>query len=206
MAAIDVFNTAWARADHVGAAHAFLAANATQALQVEELLRAEWAARVSALDLYVHEVVAEKMLEILRGARPSAASSQKFQLGCDILLMGSAHPNFASAADLAIRARIERQTFQLPDDIAEAVRHISDCELWNEVAVKRGATPQTKAAGAKAIKRQLTQIVNRRNKIVHEADLQPGIPRTPWPISTADLTVVRDFVRTTVVEIDEIIG
>ena len=190
----------------MAAAHAFLAANATQALQVDELLRAEWAARVSALDLYVHEVVADKMLDILQGTRPPSASFQKFQLGCDVLLMGSAHANFASAADLAIRARIERQTFQLPDDIAEVVRHISDSELWNEVAMKRGATSQTVVNDAKAIKRQLTQIVNRRNKIVHEADLQPGIPRTPWPISADDLTVVRTFVRATVVEIDEIIG
>lgn len=206
MAAIDVFSAAWQRADHLAAAHAYLAANATAALQVGELLRAEWAARVSALDLFVHELLADKLMETLQGTRPAAASFQHFHLGCDVLLLGTAHPNFASAADLAIRGRIERQTFQLPEDIAGAVRHISDRELWNEIAVIRGATPQTKVNEAKAIKRQLTQIVNRRNKIVHEADLQPGVPRTPWPISEPDLITVREFIGGVVKDIGAVVG
>jgi hypothetical protein len=196
MTAFDTFQAAWQRADHLDASHAFLAANATAVLQPDELLRAEWAARVSALDLYIHEIVIQELLATIAKTRPAATGFQKFQLGCDLILQAPAGgPGFLSAADLAIRAKLERMTFQYPEDIADAIRHISDIELWNEIALHQGATAVTKAALAKSTKLQLTQIVSRRNKIVHEADLQPAVPRVPWPISSADLVTVRGFIE-----------
>ena len=64
MAAYTVFISAWKRCAELRTLYSYLASNLTTAFQPDELLRAEWAARVSALDLYVHELVAEKMLQI----------------------------------------------------------------------------------------------------------------------------------------------
>ena len=39
-------------------------------------------------------------------------------------------------------------TFQLPEDIADGIRLVSGTELWNEVALAKGANAVTKTAVA----------------------------------------------------------
>ena len=65
-----------------------------------------------------------------------------------------------------IRERLGYQSFQQPKKIAEAIRYISDKNLWDEVANKISRRPED-------IKQQLNSIVDRRNKIAHEADIDP---------------------------------
>lgn len=65
-----------------------------------------------------------------------------------------------------IRERLGYQSFQQADKIAEAIRYISDKKLWDEVATKMNKS-------AKDIKQQLNSVVDRRNKIAHEADIDP---------------------------------
>lgn len=71
------FYDVWTRADLFGGHHAYIANNAAAALDPAELLRAEWAMRVSALDLYVHELVSQRLLEIFQGARPTCSGYLK---------------------------------------------------------------------------------------------------------------------------------
>ena len=49
----------------------------------------------------------------------------------------------------------------------------------------------------RAVKTQLRAIIDRRNQIVHEADLDPSYPGTitRWPISPADVTSTLEFIR-----------
>ena len=65
-----------------------------------------------------------------------------------------------------IRERLGYQSFQQPDKIADAIRFISDKKLWDEVATKLGKP-------TKDVKQQLGAIADRRNKIAHEADIDP---------------------------------
>jgi hypothetical protein len=67
-----------------------------------------------------------------------------------------------------IRERLSYQSFQQPEKIADAIRQISDKKLWDEVAIKMNKP-------TKDIKQQLTLIVDRRNKIAHEADIDPTL-------------------------------
>lgn len=110
----------------------------------------------------------------------------------------------ASAAfDLEVRRQLGFLTYQYPDKIADGIRMCSPAELWNDVALHQGASQQNKAAQGKQIKRQLTTIVDRRNKIAHEGDLQPkALPISPWPISQGDLIVVSGFIEQLVKSID----
>ena len=108
-----------------------------------------------------------------------------------------------AAFDLEIRRQLGFVSYQYPDKIADGVRMCSPSELWNSVALHQGATQQEKVVQAKQIKRQLTTIVDRRNKIAHEGDLQPkAVPISPWPISQGDLTVVSTFIENLVRSID----
>lgn len=208
MKPIAYFESVWARCGELTAMHAYLANQLTPALTPDELLRAEWVARVSALDLYVHELVAQGMMETFEGRRKPSAAFLRFQLSNEALLRirATTLPEVASSAyDLEVRSRLSLATYQEPEKIAEGVRLISDVPLWNSIATKLGSSPATMDNDAKVAKRGLSLIVERRNKIAHEGDLQPSVPRTPWPIVQADLQYVASFIRSIVDAIDQIV-
>lgn len=187
--------------------HGYLAANVTPVLRPDEVLRAEWAARVSALDLYVHELVAQRMFDIFEGRRPSCPGFLKFKISTETMQRISAaatRSDAASAFDLDVREQLSHRTFQDPEDIADGIRCCSGVELWNAIAIQSGATEQTKVKVAKTMKRELSVIVKRRHQIVHEGDLQPTNPRTPWPIGQPDLARVSTVIERTVRAIDAV--
>lgn len=188
--------------------HAYLNGQLTAALKPDELLRAEWVARVSALDLYVHELVAQQMSEIFGGTRSPSAGFLKFAVPNDVLLRIRAAGSQSAATstfDLEVRSRLSIVTYQDPEKIAAGIRLVSDVELWNQIALQQGATPSTKDSTAKALKLDLSLIVERRNKIAHEGDLQPGAPRVPWSISRADLAHVARVVSGVVLSLESVV-
>lgn len=208
MTPISYFNDVWQRCCEIEALHSYMAGTLTTVFSPNELLRAEWVARIGALDLYVHELVSQNMLKIFEGSRPICSGFSRFQFSSETLMRIHKAPTQADATaafDLGVRGKLARKTFQFPDDIADGVRFVSDCELWNEIALKRGASIATKTVDAKTMKKSLSLIVERRNKIAHEGDLQPAVPRTPWPISRADVTYVATFVADIVSAIDSIV-
>ena len=73
------FDDVWQRCELFVALHGYVVAQATGALQPDELLRAEWASRVSALDLYVHELVTMHLIGIFAGTRPCALDFRDFR-------------------------------------------------------------------------------------------------------------------------------
>ncbi|PDT89178.1 hypothetical protein CO669_16585 [Bradyrhizobium sp. Y36] len=200
------FDDVWNRADLFVTLHAYFMNNVAPVVQSDDLLRAEWAMRVSALDLYVHEVVAQNLLKIFQGARPVCPGYSKLQISSDTLMrIHASGPGHASdtAFDLEIRTRLARATYQFPDDIADGIRMVSPIELWNEIVRHHGAAaPAIVKVQASALKGELTQVVNRRNKIVHEGDLQPGIPRTPWTITRQDVDEVKAVIEKIVTGIE----
>jgi hypothetical protein len=193
----------------LSALHLYLANNVAAAAQPDEVLRAEWVARVSALDLYIHELVAQRMVAIFEGQLPSTDAFKQFQVPTETLnrIRNAQSTVEASAAfDLHAREALSRKTYQFPDDIADGVRLCSPVELWNEIALQTGATPATKSVVAKGLKTSLSLVVRRRNAIAHEGDLQRTTPREPWPISRSDLATVRDRIEQIVRAIDAVVA
>ena len=114
----------WSRCARLSTLHAYLETNVSGIMEPSELLRAEWVARVSALDLYVHELVAQGMLAIFEGLRPTTAAYLKFQVSAETLnrIRTATTPSDASAAfDLYVRTYLSRITYQAPDDIADGI-------------------------------------------------------------------------------------
>jgi hypothetical protein len=204
---LSYFQAVWSRCAELEALHTFLAKNTTSAISTDELLRAEWVARVSALDLYLHELIAQNMLAIFERRRATTKSYEQFQLPnklVQIIQCAETALVASSAFDLEIRNRLSYQTYQDPEKIAEGIRLISHIELWNEIAIHFGATESNKIVEAKKIKSDLSLIVQRRNKIAHEGDLQPSFPRSPWTISRNDLADVRAFIEKIVLALDKL--
>jgi len=205
---IALFDTAWQRCAQLTALYGYLAVNVSGVLNPAELLRAEWVARVGALDLYIHEMVAQNMVAIFESRRPASPAFLRFQVSNETLerIRSAVGPADASAAfDLDIRDQLSYQTFQDPESIADAVRLCSTVELWNQVALNLGATEATKITYAKQLKKDLSLVVRRRNKIAHEGDLQPSPPREPWPVTQGDLTFVSELIERLVRAIDVVV-
>jgi hypothetical protein len=205
---IKHFEAVWDRCAELSALHAYLAANLSGALHPDELLRAEWVSRVCALDLYVHELVAQLMIEIFAGRRPTTPAYLRFEVSNETLdrIRAASTPSDAGAAfDLEVRNQISYLTFQDPEKIAEAVRLCSAIELWNTLASHLGATAATQVIKAQDLKKNLSLIVKRRNRIAHEGDLQPSPLREPWPITQADLVFVKDHIEQIVRAIDAVV-
>ena len=207
MTPISQFRLVWGRCDELSAIHKYFTGKATSVLNFDELLRAEWVARVSALDLFVHELVTQHLIQIFNGSRATPLGFKKYTLSGDTLMRtreGSLDQQ-ASAFELDIRTRLSYVSYQEPEKIADGVRLISNIELWNELADMQGVPAKLRTARAKALKLQLAAIIDRRNKIAHEGDLRPGIPRTTWEIQPSDLLEVRQFIDFIVTGMDALI-
>lgn len=208
MTPIQIFDSVWERVDMLAALHAYLSTQVTAVLKVDELLRSEWVARVAALDLYVHEVVAQRMLKIQSGDLPATPKYLNFRVSMETqarMVAGAGSAAALGAFDLAVREQLGFQSFQSPDKISDALKLCSQIDLWSEVATHLQTTKGDLSITSKSLRNTLSAIASRRHKIAHEADLQPTTPREPWPISVSDLELVRGFIGSIVPAIDEVI-
>ena len=144
---------------------------------------------VSALDHYIHEIVRLGMLEIYLKKRPDTHAFKRFFTSLKSPPKGITTPTKHSWFDNEIMIHHSWKSFQQPDKIAETIRLISDVKLWEEVADYMGKTTRN-------VKQQLGLIVDRRNKIAHEADIDPTFSDgSRWPIDVALVDGVIDFIE-----------
>ncbi|MFB8798620.1 MAG: HEPN domain-containing protein [Microcoleus sp.] len=198
--AIDLFRISIARVRDLIAVHNSLKAQASSVLDLSDMLRAALVLAVSALDYYIHEVVRIGMLEIHRGQRPEPPAFSGFQISLGNARAGiNAGQNIDSWLEDEIRQRHSYKSFQQPNAIADAVRLICDKKLWEEVSINMGSP-------AKDTKQQLSLIVDRRNKIAHEADIDPTLSLgNRWPIDELLVNEAVDFLEQVVESIHKIL-
>ena len=173
--AIEQFRLNIERVRIIGALTKTLNAQTTGALDLSDLLRAEIVLAVSALDHFVHEIVRLGMSEAYRNERPRTQSFQRFQVSIGSISSVVSDTPSSDWLEQEIRNSHGHQSFQNPDNIAEAVRLISESSLWNEVASRINTSRQD-------IRERLILIIKRRNQIAHEADMDPSYPGVRWPI------------------------
>ena len=107
--------------------------------------------------------------------------------------------NNTSWLENEIREQLGYKSFQQADKIADAIRYISDKKLWEEVA-----TLMTRPT--KDIKQQLNSIVDRRNKIAHEADIDPTFNiGSRWNIDELLVGDAVDFIERLVENIHQVL-
>ena len=155
----------------------------TAAVDTTDVLRAEVVLAVSALDHYVHELTRLGMLECWVGSRLATAPFGKFPLPMSVASTLTSVSSATNAVDAEIRLKHSFIPFQQPEKIADAIRLFSDVRLWEAVGAELGEPAAT-------VKGSLQLIVERRNKIAHEADIDPSYPGQRWPI---DPTMVENI-------------
>lgn len=185
--AIEAFRESMSRAEHLGGLYKALSGLTTTAVDASDLLRAQIVLGVSALDYYIHEVTALGMVAVFEGKRPPTPAFLKYRVSISVISAGMSAPT-SSWFEAEIRERHSYLSFQQPDKVADAIRLFSNIKLWHEVSIELGSTEE-------AVKNQLKLIVDRRNKIAHEADLDPSYPNTRWPIHVGDVEMSLQFLR-----------
>lgn len=175
--AIEAFRTSMDRARHLGGLRDALTSLTTSAVDSSDLLRAQIVLGVSALDYFVHEITVLGMVAVYKGTRAPTQTFLKYRVAMDLVLLGSTGSVWFEAD---IRERHSYLSFQQPDKIADAIRHFSDVKIWQQVAFELSMPEQEVKAGLKLI-------VDRRNKIAHEADVDPSYPNMRWPITKTDV-------------------
>lgn len=128
------------------------------------------------------------MIDAAKGLRPKTDAYYRFQLpitAVESAITGSEQEVWIGES---VRERHSWQSFQDPDKIAEAIRLISAVKLWEVVGEELGLSPQD-------AKTQLKLTVDRRNKIAHEADMDPTNPGFRWPISASLVKDAVDFIE-----------
>jgi hypothetical protein len=178
MVPVETFKAAISRAHQIGGLHAAVRALTTEVVDPSDLLRAQIVMAISALDHLVHELAVQGMLEVYDGLRPPTISYSNFQVPLSAIQVQASQLT-RGEFETAIRDRHSYCSFQKPDKIADGIRLFSSVRLWEEVAQGLNTDPQT-------IKNELILAVERRNKIAHEADLDPTYPGQRWPISPMD--------------------
>ena len=182
---LDAFNESIARVEHLAGLYKAIASLTTPAVDSSDLLRAQIVLSVSALDFYVHEATLVGMIEVYTGKRPQTPAFEKYRISVGAMM--ASHPSGGTAwLEAEIRERHSFLSFQQPDKIADAIRLFADVKLWQSVATKLGTDEGS-------LKARLRLIVDRRNKIAHEADIDPSYPGARWPIAEADTAQSTQF-------------
>lgn len=186
--AIDRFRTNLIPVRNLGSIVTALSSQTTEALDLTDILRAELVLSVSAPDHYIHEVVRLGMLEAYQGIRLRTVQFQGFQvsLGSATGMSSTLQSTKDTWIDEEIRSRNSFRILQTPENIASAIRLISDVTLWDQVARHMNASTEQ-------VKNRLRLIVDRRNKIAHEADMSPFPYQDRWPINRHMVTNAVDF-------------
>lgn len=164
-----------------------LQAQITSALSIDDLLRAALVQGVSAFDHFIHEEIRVRMLEIQSEMRVRAKGFSRFRVSLDSVRIAAIQGD-SSWLENEIKEQHGYLSFQQPDKVADAIRLVSDVTLWPAVASHMRLPVQD-------AKRKLKLIVDRRNKIAHEADTDQTPPRSRYPISAPLVTGSLDYLQ-----------
>jgi RiboL-PSP-HEPN len=196
--AIDQFRLNIQAVRNIDSMYSVIKAQTTLNLDFSDILRASVVMVVSALDHYIHEITRLGMLEAYSGTRNQTRHFLNFSISLDRVIRALPNPTSTAWLEEQIRIKNSFQSFQDPDKIADAVRLFSDKQLWKEVGFIIGQPHED-------LKLQLKLIIDRRNKIAHEADMDPSFPGQKWAISEIDVKNIVDFIEQLVETIHQVV-
>lgn len=179
------------------------------ALDIGDLYRAAWVQAVSALDHWLHEELYVRVAALAANTGPGMpAQLKKFELPLSVIEeVRLGNLPISDAVLEHVRSKWFFAALQNPRKIAEALRLITDEDVWGKAAAKlnewnHGATN----LDAARLKSRLSAIVERRNQIAHAADLEDGHLKQRHPIDAATTTDAVDWIERIAIAIATVLG
>lgn len=197
--ALRGFNKNTDSVKQIDAIYQYFASQLT-AVDLSEILRAEYVLIISAFDCYIHDVVREGMIEIFNGARNSNKNYNEFRIPLEIVgrIIVETDDNIKkSLLDSAIKKVSSKDSYQAPSSVEDALNILSIKKIWTKVGNKIGMSGDD-------VKQKLGLFVRRRNEIAHQADINI-LTGTKNNIEHNDIIEILDFIDKLVRFIDEIV-
>ncbi|MBB3382058.1 MULTISPECIES: HEPN domain-containing protein [unclassified Rhizobium] len=155
----------------------------------DDALRAAYFQAVSSFDFYVHEIVAIEASYRFRNAIPT----RNIVLPMEITMISGAEERY-TAVDADIRERNSYKAFVDPQKLSEVLSCF--CNKPWELIVENHNELHNENVDKSSLMAQLKSIWKRRNKIAHEADVNPTLSGISlWPIDQADTEITVRFVE-----------
>lgn len=175
--------------------HQYLTENAAT-MDASLLLRSEYVLIVSAFDSYLHSIVRRKIRENFFNSQ-FLPTTLCLPITDYLLIHNESNiGNKQQILDAAIRKCLEKDSYQSPQSVEYALNLLNIKSIWRACAAPFGDT-------ADNIKGRLALIVQRRNQIAHESDIDPtGVQRN---ITQQTVDDCRDFFIQFVSVIDTLI-
>lgn len=152
------------------------------AMDCDDILRSSVVLTVSSFDLLAHDLYRTEVLHRFISNRSSGTLKIPFDAG---FLAGAAQ---AMAIDEHVRSENSYKSFVAPDKLAECLRPLVE-RPWEKISTVLGIP----SASCKA---QLKNIVDLRNRIAHEGDVNPAFGGLDlWPIYAEDVEASVTFLR-----------
>lgn len=162
--------------------HAYLKNTAPAALNCDDILRSSLVLAVSSFDLFMHDVFRMEVLDRLN----SQKTVDSFHIPFNISHLTGVERSYL--LDEHIRTQNSYKSFVAPDKVAECLRPLVE-KPWEKVSREFGSPDSVCKARLKAV-------VGLRNRIAHEADVNPAYSGIElWPIYSQDVQDSVAFLR-----------
>ena len=153
--------------------------------EVSDILRAQIVNSVSAFDRLIHELVNIGVTEMFLGHRVKTKKflNQPFKAETLIKSIEFSKPGYIPSSvndnpqfliEKEMREKMSYLAFEAPDKVKDALSYIWDNDYKMQVIAIDMALPGTDSnAKQKKLEQELQLIVDRRNQIAHEGDVDP---------------------------------
>ena len=161
-------------------------------LSFDDLLRAQIVYSVSAFDKLMHDLIRIGMVEIFMGNRPTTPQylTETITISTYSELISPTFLPKELVFEQAIVRKLKTVSYQTPDNVAKGLSYIwNEPQKWQRIASNMAMDTET-------VKTELKLIVDQRNRIVHEADINP-LTNQKYSITKSDSQSVTDFLQKT---------
>ncbi|MFE2429387.1 hypothetical protein ACFXJ5_21910 [Streptomyces sp. NPDC059373] len=178
-------------------------------IDIDDFYRAAWVQAVAAIDHWFHEELYRRVADLAAEDGPGMPYQlTRFELPlAKVEEIRRGTTTLADAVSEHVRARWANASLQNPRKISEALKLVTEEDIWAKAAVQlnewnHGRTSMT----AQSLKKQYVTITDRRNKIAHDADLLEGDLKQRRPITDAEVADAIDWIERIAVAIAKVLG
>jgi hypothetical protein len=187
---LSVFEENIKRAREIGPLYDYLVGKMPPAMNFDDLLRSQVVYAVSAFDKLIHDLVRIGMLEIFTGKRPETPKylSESIPLAkYNEMSVATIPPKEYIFAQFVVN-KLKTISYQDPKNVSDGLSYIwIEDHKWRCVALAMGLDQHS-------VTTRLRLIVDRRNYIVHEADIDPSTD-LKRPILKSDVEATISFLE-----------
>lgn len=159
------------------------------AMDLNDILRSEIVLVVSAFDCYIHDIVLSGMNDMFSSNKVATKHYNDFCLPMSIVnqLLSTNDKNIREQIyHSSVKKLLAKDSYQAPSSIEYAMNILNVKKIWSLIGKQLGIPPSD-------VRKELAIIIQRRNKIAHEADIQDFVSMDKNPISRFDVENVISF-------------